>query len=658
MMETIETGLVRIPIKKLVISPLNVRKKQGTGIEELAALIASQGLIHNLVVTVQQKKGRKSGKYEVIAGGRRLAALNLLVADRRLSKDHEVDCRVVEHKEALEISLSENSGREHMHPADLVMAYRSLIDAGFALDEIAPRFGVSPLTVRRYLKLTKVSPRIFALYAEDRMSFEQITALALTDDHELQERLWDNTPEYQRNGATFRRLITETEINIRTSPLARFVGVEEYEAAGGVIRRDLFGEEDDGYMQDAELLESLALEKLNQAVEPLKEKGYAWVQVRTTFDYSDRAEFSQMRIVRREPTSAEQARMDALEAELEAIEAGYDGSDEERGSTGELYKSIEKKKKAERIRDELTKLAESLEEIYPDDLAIAGAIATVDHEGKLRIERGLIRKEDMRKQPKESKESKEPRESREQNEPGESGEREAAAIEGAGGEKPVHSEKLTRMLTVHRTAAVQAAMTNRPEVALAALVHRMAVQIFSNDSASNPVLQISIEETRVKPDAEGIEQSKAATALAKKRRQWQKRIDAAGRGGMTLFGWLLEQSQQDLLDLLAFCTAVSVNTVSERESTPPQDVTALMTALNLDMADWWEATGESYLSHVSKDRLLAIVAQAVSPEHARSMNGLKKGDLVRQAEQVLSGIKWLPDHFKVTKTRTGKQSDA
>ena len=74
-----------------------------------------------------------------------------------------------------------------------------------------------------------------------------------------------------------------------------------------LIRRDLFGNEDDGYMQDAELLESLALEKLNQAVEPLKEEGYAWVQVRTTFDYSDRAEFGQMRTIRREPTEEEQA---------------------------------------------------------------------------------------------------------------------------------------------------------------------------------------------------------------------------------------------------------------------------------------------------------------------------------------------------------------
>ncbi|SEO49739.1 chromosome partitioning protein, ParB family [Nitrosospira multiformis] len=80
----------------------------------MAALIASQGLIHNLVVTLQLKKGKKTGKYEVAAGGHRLAALDLLIADRRLPKDHEVDCRVIGRREALEMTLSENSGREHM----------------------------------------------------------------------------------------------------------------------------------------------------------------------------------------------------------------------------------------------------------------------------------------------------------------------------------------------------------------------------------------------------------------------------------------------------------------------------------------------------------------------------------------------------------------
>ena len=59
-METIETTLIRIPVKKLVISPLNVRKKQGTGIEELAALIASQGLIHNLSLPYSRKRAGKA----------------------------------------------------------------------------------------------------------------------------------------------------------------------------------------------------------------------------------------------------------------------------------------------------------------------------------------------------------------------------------------------------------------------------------------------------------------------------------------------------------------------------------------------------------------------------------------------------------------------
>ena len=189
------SNIQRIAIKNLVKSPLNVRKKEGSGIAELAALIASQGLIQNLVVTEQKKKNKKTGKFEVVAGGRRLAALNLLVAEARLSKEDEVDCRVVGVEEALQMSLAENSGREAMHPADLIMAYRNLTEAGLSPDEIAPRFGVSPLTVKRYLKLTNVSPAIFKLYAEDEMNFEQISALALTEDHELQERIWNSTSE-------------------------------------------------------------------------------------------------------------------------------------------------------------------------------------------------------------------------------------------------------------------------------------------------------------------------------------------------------------------------------------------------------------------------------------------------------------------------------
>ena len=453
------------------------------------------------------------------------------------------------------------------------------------------------------------------------------SALALTDDHELQERLWNSTPEWQRSGSTFRRLIIGTEIDIHTNPLAKFVGAEAYEAAGGSIRRDLFGKEDEGYIQDAELLESLALEKLNEAVESIGEGGHAWVQVRTTFDYSDRAEFSHARTIRREPTAEEQAAMDALDTEMEAIEAEFEGYDEEADEDGETYAAIEKKHDA--IQEKIAALNESLEELNAADLAIAGVIVTVDRAGELRIERGLIRKEDMKKLPK-----------------GQGGETGLGGCGQSETAKPVHSEKLTRMLTAHRSAAIQAEIMNRPEIALAALVHRLALQVFGSSYLANRIVQVNIEQTYLKKDAETIGQSRAARAIEEKRAYWAARIEAAGQGGKTLFGWLLEQDLADLHELLAFCTAASLNTVSGREHAPSNDVAVIMAALNLDMADWWEPTPENYLSHVSKDRILEVVGEAVSPQVAQTMTKMKKGELVQSANVKLSGLRWLPDNFK------------
>jgi ParB family chromosome partitioning protein len=116
-----------------------------------------------------------------------------------------------------------------------------------------------------------------------------------------------------------------------------------------------------------------------------------------------------------------------------------------------------------------------------------------------------------------------------------------------------------------------------------------------------------------------------------------------------LFNWLLERDQAELHDLLAFCTAASINTVTGRENKPSDDVAALMTALNLDMADWWEATPENYLSHVSKDRILSVVTEAASADKADAMRGLKKEQLMQKADEELSGLRWLPDNLKVEK---------
>ena len=184
------------------------------------------------------------------------------------------------------------------------------------------------------------------------------------------------------------------------------------------------------------------------------------------------------------------------------------------------------RKKPTAFRRNWIGMNESLAEPYPDDLDMAGAIVTIDHEGKLRIERNLIRKEDMKKLSR-----------------GNSGEEmRQPEIK----TKPAHSEKLTRMLTAHRTAAIQAVMANRPDVALAALVHRLALQVFGRGYLSNRIVQVNIERPYLKPDAENIEQSRAAMAIEEKRRYWQERIEAAEQGGKSLFEWLLERDRSRL----------------------------------------------------------------------------------------------------------------
>lgn len=107
------TDIITVALSKLDADPRNVRKTYSAeGIEALAANIRADGyrLLQNLVV----RKGDKKGRYFVVAGGRRLAALNLLAEAGEIAKDYPVECKEREGEIATEISLAENVMREEM----------------------------------------------------------------------------------------------------------------------------------------------------------------------------------------------------------------------------------------------------------------------------------------------------------------------------------------------------------------------------------------------------------------------------------------------------------------------------------------------------------------------------------------------------------------
>ena len=135
-----------VPLSALYLHPLNVRNAElnpptKEGLTTLAALIDAQGLLSRLKVLAEADASHApTGRFGVVAGGRRWRALHLLVEQGKLSPDAPIDCDEVDEAEALEISLAENVSQEAMHPADEFAAFQALIDEGRTPEDVAKRF--------------------------------------------------------------------------------------------------------------------------------------------------------------------------------------------------------------------------------------------------------------------------------------------------------------------------------------------------------------------------------------------------------------------------------------------------------------------------------------------------------------------------------------
>ena len=277
---------ILVALKSLFLSSGNVRKTEPTqsGIEELAAMIDSQGLLNPLQVTAEVVDGQETGRYGVEAGGRRLRALQWLKAKGKIANNHLVECRLINESDAQEVSLAENISQEGMHAADEFTAYRDLCSKGHSLDLIAAKFGVTVVHVQRRLKMANVAPALLDLYRSNEITLDHIMAFATTDDQERQLQVWNSLPAYNRQPFSIKRQLTENEI-AGSDARVRLVGLENYEAAGGTLRNDLFNENESTYLTDPALLDKLVNDRLAQEAQTLREEGWAWVDILPNFNY-------------------------------------------------------------------------------------------------------------------------------------------------------------------------------------------------------------------------------------------------------------------------------------------------------------------------------------------------------------------------------------
>ncbi|MGB4583158.1 MAG: ParB/RepB/Spo0J family partition protein [Rhodoferax sp.] len=613
-----------VPLTQLRSRPSkrNVRKSRRTSIPELAASILRVGLLQNLTVVVSVD----GQHYEVVAGGRRLAALKLLAKRRRIAQDYQVPCLLVADASARTASLTENVQREAMHPADQFEAFAALVAEGRPVEDIAADFGVTPLVVQRRLKLANVSPRLLEDYRADAVTLDQLMALAITDDHAAQEAAFYDAPQWQRSPQALREHLTHEEIDASRDALARLVGIETYELAGGGMRRDLFSDQQQGvYLTDAALLDTLARGKLAAVADSIRAEGWRWVEVAPRATHAELHAFQRARRTRRDPNKTEAKRIAKLEARQHELQDRLD--DDDTDLPDEEVQALHEE--IDQLGNELEAIDQGLTLYAPDVLALGGAVVSVDHMGGVVVHRGLLREEQAK-----ALRAQERREA---------GDMDGGAEEGV--QQPVKSgisEKLAKLLSAHRTAALQAEVARHPHIALVAVVHRLALRVVVDAyrSEGSPVNISASPQDGLDAHAPDVAQSRAAIGIREVRQAWADRLP---QDPEALFTELLAFAQPELLSLLAVCVAVTVNAVTSRESDTPAAL--LAQAVGLTMHDWWTPTAAGYFEHVSKAKTLEAV-QVFAPEQVNRLAKLKKAELANEAERLVTGTEWLPVMFR------------
>jgi ParB family transcriptional regulator, chromosome partitioning protein len=633
-----------IPFNTLALSQANVRRvKAGISIEELAEDIAHRGLLHGLNVRpVLDADGAETGMFEVPAGGRRFRALELLVKQKRMAKTEPVPCVVRTEGLAAEDSLAENVHRVPLHPLDQFRAFQTLREQGLGEEEIAARFFVSPGVVTQRLKLASVSPKLLDLYAADEMTLEQLMAFTVTGDHARQEQVWEMLARsFNKEPYFIRRQLTEGAVRA-ADKRARFVGIEDYEAAGGIVMRDLFQQDDGGWLQDPALLDRLVAEKLNTEADKVRTEGWKWAEAAIDFPYGHNFELRRLAGITAALSEQEQASCDALRAEYDAIETEYAGADELPDEVdrrlGEIEAALEGFEARPATYD-------------PAEIARAGVFVSINPEGELRIDRAYVRPED---EPATEPPSAVPA-------PGGDG----AEVSGSTLVMPVNAagpaaaeppeeedglkplpDRLVTELTAHRTLALRDALAGDPDTAFLAVLHALCLKAFYRYCVDT-CLEIDAKSTAFSTQAPGLGDTASAKAIDARHERWAGQLP---HDPEELWDALVGFDVDSRTALFAHCVSLSVNAVHEPWNRSPRRIAhadRLAEAVGLDMvAAGWVPTADNYLGRVTKARILEAVREAKGDASAQLIDHLKKPDMAREAERLLAGTGWLPEPLR------------
>jgi ParB family transcriptional regulator, chromosome partitioning protein len=572
-----QTEEVSVPLASLIKSPLNVRTVpySAESVSELAESIKGVGLLQNLVV-----HALPGDPYGVAAGGRRLAALNMLAERGIIPADWPVRVKVIPQELATAASMTENGQRRDMHPAEQIVGFRAMAQEGKTPAQIGDLLGYSPRHVQRMLKLADLAPVILDALAEDRITTEHCQALALENDTERQVQVfeaacqsgWGGKPEVQ----TIRRLVTESEVAVAGNSKFRFVGADAF--SPDELRTDLFSDDEGGYV-DCVALDAALLEKLQAVAEHLREaEGWEWCAGRMEpvgFCSEDAGTYHYLPEPEAVLTEAEEERLNELMTRYDALENQCEESD-----------LLEAEMK-------LMRCMAKVRAWTPEMRAGSGVVVSWRY-GNVCVQRGVqLRSED-----------------------------DAA-------------DDADRTEQVQEKASVE-------EISLPLLAWTLCLNVFGSGAYSKPA-QISLEckHSSLTSDAPSGKEGAAFLSMMAEKARLTALLPEGWSRDMTTF---LSLSQEVLLSLLSFCTACSLNGVQTRECghTSRSPLDTLESAIGFHMRDWWQPTKANFFGHLKKPQIIAALNDAGLSGAARDAEKMKKGDAAEHAEFHMKDNRWVP----------------
>ncbi|MCV6547618.1 MAG: ParB N-terminal domain-containing protein [Cohaesibacter sp.] len=598
----------QIPLSQLELSPKNVRKVPPSEAEDaqLLASIREQGLKQNLIVY-----SGPNDTFLVDAGWRRLKALKALAEEGGIPQNHPVVCLVEEEQTATLSSIMENVQRAAMHPADQFEAFATLIEEGRTEEEIAQKFGVDIGLVRRRLKLARVAPAVFEAFRAGDINLECVMAFTLSDNHDRQLVVWNSIKDnHHVHPNAIKRMLTETSYSA-ASKLGKFVGQEAYEAAGGTVMSDLFSERDTTYFENPELVERLALEKLQAAAENYIGK-WKWVDAHIELDQGALRSFGRVspQEVDLDPALIEE--IETLNAREEELVAMGDGED----------LSLELLEEYEAIQPRIDEIHEQIEAARPysdADRAIAGVVLSIGWNGELALDIGLVRPEDIP----EANQRHDTDDSRISS-PTSSTPFPVSDPAGAMRKAEGMPNSLADDLRTTRHHILRAHLAVHYNVAFDAMLYTMCKRAFSSGYISGLPLDVSLNRRYV-PNGEKL----VASSIA-------DRMLEAIKEGLTVSWMLLEQpkdfqamsklTREEKEALFAWAAATTLEAQLSSDNSPSAVIEELGARMDVDVAACWRPTAANYWGKVTKAHIGEVAKDLIGEEFATERNSEKKLD--------------------------------